>query len=445
MRKLILLAVLAMLVMGSALVSAQDLDSVDPTGQTITFWHSWDKAQLEALELLVAEFNETNEWGITVEHVSLGTTGDLTNAISAGIVSGELPNLTIAFTNDAMGWYLDGAVASLSPYINDATWGLSEEEAADLQMDVINVNLVDPANLPAGTIDEPQLLLWPVGSSANILSVNTDMLAELGFEAAPTTLEDFRAVACAAAELTGPEGEDVQGFPIRQDGFDLASWIAAQGGNFFIDGQYNFTNDAAITSLQFFQDLYNDGCAYIAEGFDNTAHFAYGLNPMAQGSTAGATYINNDIAASGVDKAWINTIVPYAENPTIQVFLRSMAVLEDTPEANLATWLFLKHLASADAQILWTEYTGYYPYSSAALEGISEEYLTNNPQYNTIREILVAEDTVIYAAPQILTLSQATSIMGELLAAVTTGGEDVATAAAAFEAEANEILADSMQ
>ena len=46
---------------------------VDPSGQTITFWHVWGSGSTgEGLTALVDEFNATNEWGINVEALDQG-------------------------------------------------------------------------------------------------------------------------------------------------------------------------------------------------------------------------------------------------------------------------------------------------------------------------------------------------------------------------------------
>ena len=43
-----------------------DYENVDPTGQTVTFWHQHSGIRETALLDIVNQFNETNEWGITV-------------------------------------------------------------------------------------------------------------------------------------------------------------------------------------------------------------------------------------------------------------------------------------------------------------------------------------------------------------------------------------------
>lgn len=446
MRKsLFVLALVALFAMSFVVSAQDDLSSVDPTGQTITYWHEWDGAQQEAIDIIINDFNANNEWGITVEQVALGSSGSVRDQISAGITTGELPNLSGAtFVNDAMGYYLDGVLVPLDQYYYDPTWGFTEEEIADLDQ-----NLLDGNRANIGPF-EGDLLAWPIGLSLNVLSVNMDMLAELGFDAPPATLEEFRAVACAAAELEGPNGEDVQGFPIRTSGTDLYSFIIANGGQIFDTeaDAYDFTNDAFIEVGQFFQDLYNDGCAYVPDGpFVNTADFAFGLNPMAVGSTAGVPFINGDIESSGSGiETWINTTVPWTEgNRILQTSLRSLGVFVSTPEQQLATWLFIKHLASTQSQVTWTELTQYQPYTQSGLEGLSEEFLASAPQFNSIYEARLDPNISLWSPAVHQRSFQASQTLDTFIANITVGGMDVMEAAQTAQDDANQIYQEDLE
>ena len=403
-RTLFVVGLIAMLAISFGVVSAQDdLADVDPTGANIVYWHEWRGAAGEAMTALVEEFNSTNEWGITVEEVPLGGSGDVVDALNLGIVSGDLPNIGGAtFVNDAMGYFLEGVLVPLDAYMEDATWGLSEEEAADL-----NLSLLNTGRAPGAPFDGQQLA-WPIGMTGNVNSVNMTMLGELGFDAPPSTLAEFREVSCAAAELTTADGGDVQGFPIRDDGFDLYSFLAANGAEFFnAETGYDFTVPESIEVMTFFQDLYNDGCAYVPEGsFDNTADFSLGLNPMAVGSTAGIPFIQRPMDENGIDVEWINTTVPHAEgNRIVQLFFRGAGIFESTPEENLASWLFFKFLASESAQLAWTQAANYYTYSLSAAANLDPDFLAANPQYNNLNEILQDPDVRVYNAPAHVGLS----------------------------------------
>jgi multiple sugar transport system substrate-binding protein/sn-glycerol 3-phosphate transport system substrate-binding protein len=447
MFKRMMLMVVLILALAAPLTMAQDdLESVDPSGQTVVYWHEWDGAQLEAIQAIVDSFNTNNEWGITVELVAQGNTSGLANQMSAAITSGELPSLTGGvFASTAQSYYLDGVLVPLDAYYDSAAWGFSDDEKADLNQGLLDVN-----RIPGEGFDG-QLLSWPIGLSANVLSVNLQMLEALGFDAAPTTLDEFRAVSCAAAEMTGPNGEDVQGFPIRTNMGDLESFIASQGGQIFDyeTNTFSFTSDEAIAVLTFFQDLYNDGCAYVPDGpFVNTADFAFALNPMAAGSSSGVPFINGDIEASGSGITnWINTTMPWSEgNRTLQAFLRSIAVITSTPEEQLATWLFIKHMASPESQDVWTTKTFYQPYSTTGLNQLTQEFLDANPQFTAVRDVLLDPEVTIYSSPAVLGYNDvANNIVPNMMAEILTGGRDVMEAAAEAEEIANEAVADAMQ
>ena len=448
-KRLITLLMVMALLLSTSIVLAQITDVTVPDDLpadiTISYWHEWDGAQGEAINIIIDDFNTNNPWGITVEQVPLGGSGDVRDQMSTAIVSGDLPNLVGAtFVTDAQSYYLDGVLVPLDPYYNHPVWGFTDEEIADLNQGLLDINRppFEPFN--------GQLLAWPIGMSGVVLSVNLEMLEELGYDGPPTTMEEFHDIACAANELTGPNGEDVQGFPIRISASDMWSFIYSNGG-FIWDAeaeQYNFTNENAISTLQFFQDLYNEGCAYIPDGpFVNTADFAFGLNPMAVGSSVGVPFIKGDIEDSGSGIVnWINTTTPWSDdNRMLQVGMRGTGLIVSSPEEQLASWLFLKHMASTPSQITWTEYAQYQPYTFSALNELSQEFLDANLQFSTIREVLLGGEVLIWSRPPLASDGQMVDAFEEMLASILTGGEDVAEAAAAAEEEANAALAESME
>ncbi len=439
-----LFALIVMLITVGVTGAQMSIPDELPMGLTIDYWHEWDGAQAEAMTLIIDDFNSNNEWDITVEQVYQGNTGGLIDQLSTGIVSGELPNLSGAvFSNNAMGYYLDGVLVPLDAYLDHPVWGFDDMGMENLNHDLLAINRVpfEPFN--------GQLLAWPVGMSANVLSVNLGMLAGLGMDGPPTDLASFREAACAANELSGAAGEDVQGFPLRTNDNDLYSFIVANGGYIYDEmaGAYSFSNEKSVEVLQFFQDLYSDGCAYIPDGpYVNTADFAFALNPMAVGSSVGVPFIKKDIEAGGSDIEWVNTTVPWSgDNRTLQVYQRSMGLYVSSPENQLATWLFLKHLASPASQVTWTEYAQYQPYTRAGLEGLSDAFLADNPQFNSIREVLLDSGTKLWSEPVLVGSDRVGPVVQELIANITTGGQDVMEAAIAAEIEANELIAEALE
>jgi multiple sugar transport system substrate-binding protein/sn-glycerol 3-phosphate transport system substrate-binding protein len=434
MRKNLLLAFLLMLVLSAGVVGAQDdLSGVDPSGATVVYWHQYnDGPQLETMTAMIEEFNSSNEWGITVEGLPQGSYGDIRELMSAAIISGETPNLVAGFQNDAASYALDGMVVDLNAYYDDPTWGFTEEEKADLNQDILNVDVFNVEPFAGAR------LAWPNQTSALVLAVNLTMLEALGFGGPPETFEDFQAVACAAAEMTGPNGENVQGFPISTDSSHFESLVASMGGSIFDGQQYTFTSPEVVATFQMLQDLYNDGCAYIPESaFGNTDDFALGLNPMATTSTAGIPFIRGGIEESGIEADWIVTTTPWSEgNRTIQVFVPSIIPVVSTPEQQLASWLFLKYISGAEQQAQWTSNTSYFPIRHSAGDMLGD-FESENPFYAAASALLNDESVNVYAGPQVLSYGSVRGMVSEAIANVTANGMDVTEAATALEEAAN--------
>ena len=72
---------------------------------TIDFWHVYSDAPGEALQGLVDQFNAENEYGITVAAFNQGNYGDVEDKFNAGIQSGDLPDVVMAYTNILTDWY----------------------------------------------------------------------------------------------------------------------------------------------------------------------------------------------------------------------------------------------------------------------------------------------------------------------------------------------------
>jgi ABC-type glycerol-3-phosphate transport system substrate-binding protein len=443
-KKMITLAMVMMLLLVIGVAYAQD----DVT--TIVYWHEWDGEQQVGIDAVIALFEEANP-DVKIENMPLGRSRDVREQMSTGIVSGELPNLVGAtFSNNAQGYWLDGVLLSLDDFYNDPEFGLTEEELATLDQSILNE--FRPAFAPFNG----QLLGWPVGVSTVVMSVNLDMLAQLNadgaisFEGAPTTLDQFREAACAANELTSADGGDVQGFPIRISAGDMTSFIVSNGGRTFDseNNRYDFTNDGALETLQFFQDLLNDGCGYIPDGsFVNTADFAFGLNPFAVGSSVGVPFIAGDIESSGSGiENWINTTTPWSEgNRSMQVGSRGVGLIQGTPEQDLATWRFIKFWATnPEAQIAWTEAAQYQPYNTVTRSALSDDFLGANPQFSSVNSIMGEDDINLFSLPSHPAFFAVNDVMETMIVNITTGDMDVMEAAQAAEDEANEIFEEML-
>lgn len=444
MRRIWLVFTLLALIGSAGALSAQDMSSIDPSGVTITYWHQYSGGpSLEIMGQLVEEFNATNEWGITVEANFQGHYGEIEQAMSGAILNRELPNLAAAYSNAAANWNNEGVVVDLNEYYSDESWGFSEEEAASLNQGILNV----------GVLADGTRVVWPNQISAQLLFFDLTMAAELGFDGAPSTLAEFRELACAAAEHTGPNGEDVQGFPFAGGSSEMESFIIAHGGDIYDPetGLYTFNTPEVIAALSFVKGLYDDGCGYFYDQrYQNTGDFALYLNPMALSSTAGAPYVIGDINTSvengGVNLEWAITTMPPVEaggERAAQVFVPSIATLVSTPEEQLASWLFLKFLALAESQIIWSSNTGYFPTMTGLSDSLTIDTFRNEslfPYFQQANGILSDPAVRIYSGPPVASFSPVRGLLGEAYSDVTLNGRDPAEVAEELELAANELV-----
>lgn len=438
MRKgLLLLSSILVLLVGISAVSAQDdLESVDPSGQTVVYWHQYqnDSAQGNAMAAIIEEFNASNEWGITVEGSFQGTYSDLSTLINAGIVSGDLPNLVAGYANDAAGYAADGSAVDLSPYMSSEAWGLGAEP--DINQGLVAANTVDG-----------QVLAFPNQSSAQVMAYNQTLLSALGYDAPPTDAAAFSEAVCAISQMEGPNGEDLQGYAITTDASAFESWVASMGGSIYHDGAYDFTSEAVTSVLQMYADWYSQGCAYTpAERFGEQVDFNNGILPFYVTSSAGFTFILDGFVTSGVEADWQIMTFPHSEgNEVIQAFVPSIIVLPSTPEQQLASWLFLKYLASPEVGAQWSEGTGYFnpvP-SSADLMADGEFSFEGLAPYFNAANALINGDIPVYSSPAISSYSTVRGLISTAIADVTSNGIDVATAAQTLQDGADQALADS--
>jgi multiple sugar transport system substrate-binding protein len=424
--------ILLLALSGASVVVSQD--DVDPSGQTITYWHQHGSgAAEEAITTLVEEFNTTNEWGITVEAQYQGQYDQLREIMNVSIISGDLPNVIAGYRRDAISYDLDGAIVDLDDYYNDPVWGFTDEEKDDFNQSILALGM-----------HNEKRLAWPLQVSPQIMVVNLTMMEELGLDGPPTTFAEFEEVLCEVTSIAAPGEGNVRGMPIAPHSVsEFEVIVQSRGGTIFEDGAYTFTNQAVLETLQMYQDLYNAGCAYFPETqFGNTDDFAAGLNPLTTTVTAGLPFIISGMETAGVDVDWTITTVPWTEgNRTIQIFTPSVMITRGAPEQQLASWLFVQFLSSPAAQAYSTATTGYFNprLSSQDLLG---DFEAENPLL-AIANSLINDDSIrVYDQPQLVSYQLVRGLISEAIADVTINGMSVEDVAARLEAAANQTHAD---
>jgi multiple sugar transport system substrate-binding protein/sn-glycerol 3-phosphate transport system substrate-binding protein len=334
----------------------------DPTGQTVVYWHPWRSGvQAETIETLVNEFNATNEYGVTVEHITQGSQSDVETAVNAAIATGEVPNLTAGFPNGLANWYGLGVIAPLNDFIADPVYGTDADVVKDIA----------PAAFAAGTLADGTQVGVPMHQSAQVIFYNHTWGQELGFDGPPQTSAEFKEQACAARAANdaddNPDNDGTGGFVFFPDASSVAPWIWAFGGEIVTaDGSgYDLNSQAAVDVAMFFKDLIDSGCTISTPSFPNP-EFADRLALFASSSTAGIPFQRSAFEEIASEDVWGATPFLGPEGDQfVDAFGQMIGVIQTNPDQDLASWLFIKWLTSPEIQSKWVQATQFFPSMTA--------------------------------------------------------------------------------
>jgi multiple sugar transport system substrate-binding protein/sn-glycerol 3-phosphate transport system substrate-binding protein len=439
MRKQVLLAGLAMVtVVGLTLVSCRpppydrevygNLEKLDPSGQVITYWHQHSRERGEELDALVDDFNASNEWGIAVQAEYAGGYGDIYNKIMDGIPSGEVPNVTVAYQNQAATYATQGGIVEVTPYVESARWGFSEEELADF---FPFVELGDYLPQFDGRYG------FPPHRSMEVLYYNADWLRELGYDGPPRTWDEFKEMACAASDPDAGK----YGYELSIDASTFADMVYNRGGVMINEDAtaYAFGDQAGLTALAFIQELFDEGCAVLeTEAYGDQEHFGEGRILFTFSSTSGIPYYR-DLVSEGGGFAWsISTMPTTLDTPRVDIYGASLSIMHTTPEKQLASWLFIKWLTEPEQSARWSRASNYFPVRQSVAAELAD-YFAENPQYEKAFGFLGYDLTI---EPGVIAYDECRDLINTMMDAVATTDADPATLLADALEECNAFLAE---
>jgi ABC-type glycerol-3-phosphate transport system substrate-binding protein len=360
------------------------LADIDPSGQTVVFWHVWGTGKpSEGMTAIVDEFNATNEWGITVEAVDQGRYSNVEDAMNAAIQSGDLPDALVGYPIALANWYAVDVLVDFNLYIDDPILGLTQEEKADFYAAAINA-----AVMPDGA-----RVGFPISQSGNVLFYNKTWAQDLGFDAAPTTFEEFKEQACAAAAANNaddnPDNDGTGGLVLYVGASNVMSWVFAFGGDVLTQDRtgYAFNTPVVQDVAARLKELWDEGCAFPTESYPNP-EFASRQALFTMSSTAGIPYQIAAFEDEGATKdEWGLVPFPGYDQAAVNAFGQNIAIVKTTPEKNLATWLFVKYFTSPEVQATWIRSSAYYP-TRASTVALLGDFAAENPQWASGLELL---------------------------------------------------------
>ena len=413
-----------------------DYENVDPSGQQVTFWHNHTDEREVLLNDIIQEFNNSNEYGITVTASNQGSYGDIGQKMLPLLNTEDAPDLVVAYQNNAATYQLADALVDMTPLVESTKWGLSEEDLADFFPSFLEQDVFP-------TFDNERLG-FPPNRSMEVLYYNSDWLSELGYDGPPQTPDEFREMACAAAEApySGATSEGSTGYLLSVDASNFASWTFAFGGDIYgyDANQYTYDSPEAVEAATFIQGLINDGCAgTFTEDFGDQTAFGSGTNLFTVGSSSGLPFYTSAVD-EGAAFEWSVAAMPHTTPEPVQnIYGASVSMPKHTPESELATWLFVKYYTSPEVQARWAGASGYFPVRQSVAEELSD-YFAENPAYETAFNLLEYGA----AEPPVPGYEFVRDLISQTTAGIATG-DDVIEALASANEEANAILAEQLE
>jgi multiple sugar transport system substrate-binding protein len=367
--------------------AAGPYEDVDPTGATVLWWHQHTPPREDGLLEMVAEFNETNEWGITVQAEYAGRYNDIYDKMIAAISANDptlLPNLVSQYPNGLAKFELADALVDMDELISSPKWGFTAEEIADFFPGTLEANVS-----PVFGDGHFQMAL-PPQNSMEVMYYNQDWLNELGYDGPPTTWEEFAEMVCAATD----EEAGTVGYEIDTDASRFSSMVFSRHGTYFeADGSaFDFTNDTVIETMTFIKDLYDQGCvSLVAESYGDQTDFGNYKTLFTIGSSSGIPYYDSAVTSGEQGEfLWGVAPLPYmdgGDQPVQDIYGAPIGMPKTTPEQELAAWLFLKWFTAPEQNARWAKISNYFPVRDSAFAAMSD-YFEANPIYRQAFDLL---------------------------------------------------------
>lgn len=348
-------------------VSTLAVTSKDLQGIELEFWHSWSGAAEAEIDELITDFNETNEWDITVTSTYQGDYDQSYENLSFSLKNDTRPDVVVGYYYQISGLEApEDIFIELDKYVNDPMWGLNDEERSDFFPVFWDQNIV---------ID--RVVGIPAQQSGQMLYYNETWADELGFSSPPTTPDEFRQQACAASKANkqddDPNNDTTGGWIISIDYSAMLGWLYAFGGDITLpDGEgYQFNSQEVKDAFNFLRELYDDGCSWLSDSQLPESEFANRLGLFAAGSVAGIPHQEAAFVNAESSDEW--SVIPFPSpdgEAVIDVYGPAFQILKTEETKQLASWLLIKWLTAPENQASLSQATGFYPVRRSSLEHI---------------------------------------------------------------------------
>ena len=342
----------------TAEVATEETTDTNNAGEEteIVFWHAMGAGQGEALQKLVAEFEEANP-NIKVNLQFQGNYGDLNQMLVAAMQSPQdLPTITQA-NQDLM---LQFQEANL---VTDLTDMVKGENGIEDYEDIL-------PGLREEIEQTGRIMALPFNKSTEVFWYNKTLFDELGLNP-PTNYDELKEVAKSIYDAKGYAGVGFDSLPNM-----YVSYLYNQGIE--VSKDFDVTSQESVDAINYYQEGMKEGYFRIP-GTDQfmSGPFANEQVGAYMGSIAGEVYVRD-----GVDGKFEYAAAPYPAKYSPQQGANIYMFESATDEQKKAAFELEKFLLSKDSQIQWAVATGYMPSRTSGVE--DDEYKNSDSKIAAI-------------------------------------------------------------
>jgi sn-glycerol 3-phosphate transport system substrate-binding protein len=354
---------------------------------TITFWHSMKAANAEALNAMVAAFNQKNAEKIKVNAVFQGEYDDVVTKYKASVQQKKTPDLAQIYDIGTR-------------FMVDSKQTVP---AADfIAKDGYDMSSIEPNIANYYTLDG-KLRSMPLNSSMPLLYINADAFKNAGLDPtkAPQTLDE---IMTAARKLTirNANGQVQQyGFGAAIYGWLIEQLIAESGENYCnqengrkgLATEVNFGGDTGAKVATWWAEMVKQGLATNTGRKTDDAQLAFKSGTVAMNLESTSALKGYLTATEGkftlATAPFPKVDASSAGGPIIGGASLWISGPGHSDAQKRAAWEFTKFASSAEQQAIWHTSTGYFPVNKGALDlPVDKAWVAKNPQFSTAVKVL---------------------------------------------------------
>jgi sn-glycerol 3-phosphate transport system substrate-binding protein len=354
----------------------------------ITFWHSMNRANEEALQALTDQFNSSQS-DVKVTLVNQTSYKDTLTKYTAGLSTGDLPDL-VQIEDTGLQQMID--TQSILPAA--ACVKADKYDTSDFVKRVTDYYTVQ------GT-------LWPmpfnVSNPIFYYDKNAFEKAGLDPDKPPSTLDEIKA---DAQKLVSSGASSKAGFGLKTDPWYLEQWLAKAGDPYVNNSNGRkaratavaFDTKAGQEIFSWMSDMVSSGLAEVNKNegtaeFDNLLGIGNGTHAMTIDSSASLGTVEQVLGGGQYPdvKLGVGPMPgPVGKGGVLVGGAALYIVNKSAPEKQAAAWEFAKFLNEPESQAQWAAATGYVPDRESATKlPAVQDLWAKSPGYKVAYDQLV--------------------------------------------------------